>query len=187
MPEFGKSDIVIKIHLSGTKHHASKTLIKCVDTIETALYASDRKDIEQATTDLHTSRLIRDASLERLRQYRNNRLLFFDAKSGSIELFAIVAGVSYFVLKQTIGESVKEGFKESEVGDKLKELIKKQINSKALFITESLRRVFETRKETVDIKLLPPSSYEPNQIIIDISEQTEPKYLIGSISEELDK
>ena len=159
-------DIVIQIHLKDSKGLHSKQLLQAPDTLETSLYASDRQDVERASEKLKIPPIARDACLERLRKYRNDRLLLTGASNGSVELFGVVAGVSYFVLQKTIGETFKEGYKETEVHNNLKDFFRRVVDEKALFISENLRRVFANRKKQAIIKMIPSEKKEPNRIII---------------------
>ncbi len=180
-------DIYISVHLSDSDGLYSKELLQALDTLETSLYASDRRDIERAAEELNIPPVIRDACLERLRKYRNDRLLLTGARTGSIELFGVVAGVSYFVLQKTIGETFKEGFKETEIHSNLKEFFRRIIDEKALFISESLRRTFANRKKHANIKMVPSEQEEPNKIIIDVhGKPIAAKERVQSLGKELD-
>ena len=180
-------DIVIQIHLKDSKGLHSKQLLQAPDTLETSLYASDRQDVERASEKLKIPPIARDACLERLRKYRNDRLLLTGASNGSVELFGVVAGVSYFVLQKTIGETFKEGYKETEVHNNLKDFFRRVVDEKALFISENLRRVFANRKKQAIIKMIPSEKKEPNRIIIDIhGKPIKGEDIVHSLGEELD-
>ena len=181
-------DIVIKIHLENKDGLHSKELLQVLDTLETSLYASDRQDIERASEELKIPAVIRDASLERLRKYRNDRLLLTGANNGSIELFGVVAGVSYFVLDKVIGEAFKQGVKETEFYRDLKEFFRQTIDDKALYIGENLRRVFANKKKQAIVKTIQANDTEPNHIIVDIHGRLIKKEdRVLSLGEELDK
>ena len=182
-------DIIIEIRLHGGDHVRSKLLLQAFDSLETALYASDRKDIELAASQLEISKVVRDASLERLRQYKNNRLLLMEARTGSIEIAALVAGVSFFILNQTLGETIKESYTHSKIHSTLRDFFSKQIDDKALFIAESIRRAFVSKKQDVTVKLQPPTGDKPNRVVVDFADwvKRDRQERIGSLSEELDK
>jgi hypothetical protein len=67
--EINRSDIVIELRLRDDDHVRSKLLLKAFDNLETALYASDRRDVGLAASELNIPTFVRDATLERLRQY----------------------------------------------------------------------------------------------------------------------
>lgn len=185
----GRFDIQLDIHLQGQNGRIDpKYLLQVLESIETSLYASDRKDIEQVAKELRISKVIRDASLERLRLQKDRRMIIVDAKSGSLEIIGLVAGVAYFVLEKTIGEAFSEGFKETGMYEKLKDFFKTKVDEKALYIAENIRRAFASKKREITVKALPPAEDRPNIIEIEVSGKIgEEVELIKSLGEELDK
>src|SRR4051794_10571163 len=109
-------DIQIVIHMVDSKPMEVKAVVEAFNALEMALYDSDRQDIESAAQALNLTTIVKDACLERLRHHRNKRFLLTGASTGSLKIFGLVAGVSYFVLRNTIGESLRDGFKESVPG-----------------------------------------------------------------------
>ncbi|NET39010.1 MAG: hypothetical protein F6K19_44725 [Cyanothece sp. SIO1E1] len=107
--------------------------------------------------------------LERLRHYRHQRLLLEEARPGSLTLIGLIAGVSYFVIEKTVGESFAEGYRESEFHRRLKEFFRRLIDEKALKIAESIRRLLNSRKFQAQVRALPATNESPNIIVIDIS------------------
>jgi len=153
-----------------------------------ALYASDRNDIELAATVMPTPGYVKDASLERIRHHRHHRLLLREAQSGSIELIGVVAAVSYFVLQRTLGEALKDGFKETSVYDQLRRFFQEVIDDKTAFISDTLTRAFSSRKKQVRVRTRLQGPAEPNRIIIEVAERPETRRLLpASLGEELRK
>lgn len=181
-------DIVIELRLRDNDYVRSKFLLQAFDDLETALYASDRKDVEQAASSLDITNVVKDASLERLRQHKNNRLLLTEAKTGSIEIFALVAGVSYYILDKTLGETLKDSYVNSYLHKELKEFFRRKIDEKALSIVENIRRAFASKKKEVSVRLLPPAPGQPNTIVIELTPDEKTKVLdrIKSLGDELD-
>lgn len=162
------SDIVIELHLSHAGALDAKAIVEALGDLEAALYSSDRRDIEMVTAELELSRLVRDASLERLRRYRNQRIKIVDAHSGSLVIVGTVAGVSFWVLEKTLGEAFTEAFRESHAFSNLKEVFREHIDRKYLFLVESCRRVFGRRKRRASVVAPPTNPAEPYRIRIDI-------------------
>ena len=167
--QVNRYDIRIELHLHGRDGMVdSKSLLRILDVIEAAIYNSDRTDVDHAARELQLSPVIRDACLERLRQYRHQRLLLQEARPGSLELIGLVAGVSYFVLERTIGESVSEAYKESRYHARLKEFFRRLIDEKALILAEAIRRLLASRKKEANVRTLPRTENEPNTIVIQV-------------------
>lgn len=182
-----KNDIVIRLRLSVENNVHPKELVGAMDMVESALYDSDRRDVELLSNQLRLPSLVSDACLERLRHYRHNRLVLSAVKPGSIELFAVVAAVSYFVVKTTAGEAIKTGYQNSELHSRLSEYFQRNFD-KLLFIAERLRGVFKSKKIPACVRVLDAEGGEPLSIIVDIhgrpiSKDRKP----GTIGEELDK
>lgn len=179
-------DIVIRIRLAGDGAIEAKVMIDALDIAESALYESDRNDVAQAARELRLPNFVRDASLERLRHHRHQRLLLEEAQTGSIVLVTVVAAVSVFVLEKTIGEAFADGFKDTRAYGDLREFFRKQIDAKALFIAEALRRAFSGRKREVSVRVQPKLEDRPNTIEVEaLTSPRVTKTQIGSISAEL--
>ena len=133
---------------------------------------------------------MRDACLERLRSFRQQRLQFVEARPGSLTVFAIVTGVSIFVLDRTVGEALKDEFKQTDSYRKLRELFRLRIDVKALHIAEGVRRVFASKAREVQVKALPRSAETkvPNTIVVEVSpEEVRPgREPVRTLGEELD-
>lgn len=181
------SDIIIDLHLPSDGAIDARGLLQIFDSMEAALYSSDRIDIEQAALKLNLSQVIRDAALERLRHHRHQRVLLLSAQSGSIEIIAAVAGVAYFVLEKTIGQALSDGFKNSNSYKILQDFIRDQVDQKALYIAESLRRIFAGKKRNVSVRTLPRSRESPNRIVIEIEPPPQNQPRLGTIGEQIDK
>ena len=177
-----QNDIKIIMRLKGRERNNDrvsmidpKLLIQVLDSIENALFESDKKDVERYFHEYkeidNLPDWVRAASLQRIREFRHNRLILTEARTGSIEITALVIAVSYFVLNATIKESFIEGYKQSKVHKNLTEFISRQIDNKASFIAERIRRVFGTKKRSVEVKSLPPAGSEPFIVEINIYEE----------------
>jgi hypothetical protein len=127
--QYTENDIVIRLKMQGRNGVVdAKNLLQSLDSVEEALYESDRKDIELLYESGLISRLVADATLERLRRYRHNRLLLRNAENGSIVLEGVVAAVPLYILKITLGEALQKAIEESETFNKLKEWLKNHID-----------------------------------------------------------
>ena len=184
-----QTDIVVELRLQADGTIDANSLIHVFDALETAIYASDRNDVVKASAEFQIAPHVRDASLERLRHHRHHRLLLVDARRGSIELIALVAGVSYFVLEKTIGEAFREGFKQSKSYETLRDFFRDHIDHKALFIAENVRRAFSGKKRDVRVEVLPSTAQSPNRLIVDARSlpDTDQGPRPSSLGEELDR
>lgn len=157
---------------------ASKEIKNVFDEIEKRMLFADEDELNRAAQFMHLPPIIRDAALWRLREYRDRRFSIKGATNGSIELFAIVAATTYFVLQKTIGESFTEGYKKSDCHKLLTEFIRSQIDEKMRGIHERLEKSRFFRKVTLD--------REKRRIVIHVKPQNE-HGKIPSIGEFLSK
>lgn len=185
--EYSRPDIVIEVHLRGEASVDAKSVISALDTLEAALYASDRQDVERAASELRLPPIVKDAALERLRRYRNRRLLLRDARRGSLVLEGVVAAVALFVLKGTLGEAFKEGVKESDVFEDLKRFFRDVLDEKAFFISEYLRRHYSQKKRKATVRSVSARSGERSRVVVEIAveELPEERPAPRSLGEEL--
>jgi|GEM_PF-3226030 len=179
-------DIKIIINIKGNRRLSNNTndlrrivdpklLIQVFDSIENALYESDRSDVvgffRRYEKELDISTLTRDAAIHRIREYRHNRLLINDARDGSIEFEAFVIAVAAITLGSTLKESFKEGYKNSILHERLSEYIRKTIDNKTLYIAERLRRAFGKKKRSVQVNVKSTNENQPKQIEITVDDE----------------
>src|SRR3712207_5381473 len=122
-----QSDIVIRIIYEGKQDRLyldTKTFVATFDDMETALYHSDRADIEEFCKSYNIPALIRDASLERLRLFRHKRLRIEHLRAGSLIVEGLVVAVAFWVVKETVGESIKQGWRDSLANQKIAEFFR---------------------------------------------------------------
>jgi len=148
-----ENDIVIRLRLQGRNGIVdAKNLLQSFDSVEAALYESDRNDIEQLCQQKFISRLVADASLERLRRYRHNRLLLVNAENGFIILDGVVASVPLYILKITLGEALEKAIAESKTFKDIKEWFRKQIDKKADYIANAMRKELNSKNKRFEIR-----------------------------------
>lgn len=177
-------DIKIVINIKGNKRRSNsdlgriiepKLLIQVFDSIENALYESDRNDVidffRVYKEELNISDLTRDAAIHRIREYRHNRLLINEARDGSIEFEAFVIAVAALTLSSTLKESFKEGYKNSILHKRLSEYIRETIDNKTLYIAEKLRKVFGKKKRRVQVNVEKLDEDQPKKIEITVYEE----------------
>jgi hypothetical protein len=189
MVDYYRSDILVELHIGIGSEVDPKLLVETLDILEGALYASDRNDIERAGAQLAIPTFIRDASLERLRSYRHHRIHFREAATGSIVLIGAVAAVAFFVLEKTIGEAFVDGFKETRVYGDLRRYFREQIDRKALYISEGIRRGFGARHRRVRVDVLPTPDRQIHRVIVEVpsADPSAEREVLGSLGEVLDR
>jgi len=159
-----------------------KLIIQVFDSIENALYESDKYDVQSFFNRLPDKSkrdlppLVEDASINRIREYRHNRLIVSEANSGSIEFTAFVVAAAYLVLNNTLKHVLGDAWKKSILHQELVRVTVETIDNKTLFIAEKLRRAFLKKKRDIDVKVLQRENpSEPHTIEAIIYAEFKPK------------
>jgi hypothetical protein len=173
-----------------------KLIIQVFDSIENALYESDKVDVKTFFNRLNQQEkssmppIVEDAAINRIREYRHNRLIVSDAKSGSIEFTTLVVAAAFFVTSKVLEQTISGILEKSEVYQKLLKFTAKNLDSKVLFIAERLRRVFFKKKRDIDVNVIQrKSEEEPSTIEVNIYEELilkeieYPKSTLGQVIE----
>lgn len=197
-----RHDIRIVINIKGNKRPFTtlntkyfrnivepKLLMNIFDSIENALYESDRKDVMDFFNSYETYHdnlsLVRDAAIHRIREYKHNRLLINEARNGSIELETFVFAIAAIILEKTLGESIFEGYKKSNLHQQLSEFVASTIDRKTLFIAERLRKVFSSKNKNVQVIVEDMNVDRPNTIIVTVNskedDKSKPEITLGEI------
>jgi hypothetical protein len=114
-------------------------LAESVRCIEAELHRSEVRDLEEiagAFPELPAVAL--DAARQRLPLLRGHSFVLTGAKSGSLVLTTCLVGLAVWVLKETLGSTVKESWVESGMHARLKEFLMKRRDSKAARLRERI-------------------------------------------------
>jgi hypothetical protein len=126
--------------------------------------------------------------LWRLRQVRNERIQLKRANGGSIELFVVVAATSYWVLEKTLAESLKEGYKKSQIHDKLSTMFLNATDTSlcgAEFVARRARRLRDYFSASTKLKT--SMDRQPNQLALQAREKPLRHERIPSFGEYLER
>lgn len=138
--------------------------------LEQIAYQLDRDLVFLLSRQLHVRDLERDAALERLRRYRNRRVLISEIRPGSWEIFVFFAAAAGVVLGKTVGEAINDGFRETKFRQELKDFARVSGDWLLLKLTDKLRSSKEffkariERKETEVLLLLPGPKEDENRL-----------------------
>jgi hypothetical protein len=110
-----------------------------------------------------------DAALERLRRFDGALLRIIRAENGSLVLEALLLSAAYWLLQQTVSESVKQGWKDSDAHSHLSAWFRRMFDEApdrfADVVTKRLRR----KGYDADVKLLKPEA--PRTIDVTVREK----------------
>ena len=163
-----------------------RTLMGALDDLEAVLYQAERVTIDRIAHQSELSPLVRDAALERLRKYRGRRFRLRDVQRGSLGLDLIVTGVAIWVLKNTLGESLKEAWQNSNVHKLFREALKQALDHMAEQILTVLKQSKRRIATTSTTLVLPPRAEVPTLVIEYVPSVKDRLDRVPTISEVLD-
>lgn len=142
--------VQINLHLQGN-YVSSKLLMDSLQMLEDGLYRSDLKEIDKALKQLNLHKkiikLIRKRAYKKIDKYYERRLGFHTAQNGSIILSATVISVGYFILKDIVGEFLKDSIKESDFRMALQDNFTTAFDQKVVGLTRWIEKRTMKMKE----------------------------------------
>jgi len=119
-------DIEIQLRLCGMDEFPAEFLLDTIKHVNHAVYLSEVSDLRMCRNRLSDLPSVAfDAAEHRIRQYRGSAVRIHSIEKGSLALTAVVAGLGYFILKNTLGETLKEAWLNSDMHLKLVKLLTK--------------------------------------------------------------
>ncbi|MFQ5622668.1 MAG: hypothetical protein ACE5FS_04655 [Paracoccaceae bacterium] len=135
-----RPNIELVVHLdSAGDGFAWRDLDRIFGEIDSIAYQIDREEVFQFCRRYRVPELLRDASLERLRRFRNQRVIVSDIRSGSIDIIFTLAATAGFVLSATVGKSALDGYRASRFNNDFREFISSFIDLKLIQLRRKLR------------------------------------------------
>ena len=125
----------------GLHAFASPRLCFCNNQVNAVVLEQEGRELETLARDLEgLPPLALDAARHRLSLRSGEGVLFYSASKGSIVLCGVVAGLSAWILQQTLGETLKEAWVESDMHKKLKRLLLAGSRYKAEAIAQGIEK-----------------------------------------------
>ena len=123
----------------------SYDLTKCIEHCEDAAYQSEFDDMFVLYSSLASEdfQLFFDAMRFRLSRLKGQILHLDEAQNGSIVLGGIVAGAAFWIIENTLGETLKDAWKESDLHKQIKEILIKNLQVKPKQIASKVKQLIE--------------------------------------------
>jgi len=99
-------------------------LVETVRCVEDEVFRSECDDLRAVGEEFpELPRVVVDAALQRLPTLKGRALAVTKAENGSIILSTCLVGLGVWLLRETLGETVKEAWKESDLNRRLKDFL----------------------------------------------------------------
>ncbi|MBF0258581.1 MAG: hypothetical protein HQK62_07050, partial [Desulfamplus sp.] len=167
-------EIEVRLHQIGPEEIPYSVFRKILDSLNNAVFESEKKDLRAIRSEFpDLPDVAFDAASYRLKEYRYSSILIKELRPGSLIVAGVVAGVSIWVLQQTLGETLKEAWLESQDHKRLKEFLLKRMGSKIHSLaTDAAKRIERAVLSEASIGCNYPGDpaylEEPSKIKIDV-------------------
>lgn len=113
--------------------------------IESAIYQFQYGEIHRANAELKIPDSIFDAARFRMSAYRGTTLQLVASRKGSFILEGAVVAVAYWILKNTLGETLSDAYRETSVHRHLKSILLSDPKKQALRLVRFLDSYIEPK------------------------------------------
>jgi hypothetical protein len=133
------SNIDIVVRFTEATHYPTSVITKVLDRIEKAVYQEELAILKEARGEApQGSEVIIDAVAHRIKKFKGSSVSYVTASTGSIVMGGIATGITLWLLEKTIGESLREGWVQSNAHDALVSVIRTALDRKAERICDRL-------------------------------------------------
>ena len=133
-------EIEVEIHFRESSIFPAAIVSTVIERVDHWIYQSDIEDFE---TFLKEAKVIPQTALDatryRIERYPKTALHFRSARSGSFVLVGVAATVSLWILQQTLGDTLKEAWRGSNLHKGLKEFLTSRRRERAERIADKIR------------------------------------------------
>lgn len=153
-------DFDIKLELCCKQSFPADIITTAIQCINDAYYLSEIDDLTQIQgefTDL--PKVAFEAAVSRMKKCKKSSVLISSVEKGSIEITIAATALAYWILNQTLGETLKETWNESDMKKKVKEILGKGLDKKVGDVRKNVLRRLK-QKLPVDTGI---SGKEPSQ------------------------
>jgi hypothetical protein len=131
----------IKLHFTEGQSFSQGLVTGLIEEINDIYFDIERTDIENIREYFpELSTVAIDAARYRINSYRDSAIRVEAAKPGSLTIILIGSALSYWILQNTVGETFKETWKETDMHKKFKDFFKKGQKRKTQEIADRLDR-----------------------------------------------
>jgi hypothetical protein len=136
------TELNLRILFEGGQAFPSSFIVQSVDIVEQEIHRLEQDEIGELAEYIGLSAMARDACYHRIEAYRGSSLLLTRAANGSIIIVGVLAALSYWIVENTIGETIKDAYKESELHERLKAILLRRFSFRRTELARRLNQRF---------------------------------------------
>jgi hypothetical protein len=149
-------DIHIELQFKGAQYFPAQLLLGIIEAVDRAIARAERDEIDEIEKVFSDDipKPVFDAMRYRAQNLTARSLNFESASSGSIILAGIAAALAYWLLDKTLGETLKESWKNSNLHSRMKEFLSARMGAKAARIAKDIRPSrFSGEEPSVEVQI----------------------------------
>ena len=152
MEKTGFKPCKVALTFNGLDTYPSDLIIAGLELAEEALHLLESRLIEDLLVHEDMEQVLFAARAE-MSGLRRKHLQFQNARSGSLILLGVFGVASWWVLDKTLGESVKEAYKKSELHARLTRFFSSDLSQFAHDLGEAIQSILKDRRRTRNLAL----------------------------------
>lgn len=167
-------DIEIRLRQMGPEEIPYTVFRKILDSLNRSAFESEKKELKEIRKQFPEFPSVAfDAANYRMNDHRSSAIIIKELKPGSLIVAVSVAGIAIWVLQQTLGETLKESWKQSKSHEKLKAFLLKRMGEKRHTLATDIAKRIEaavTSETSIGYNGPGDANYldEPSKITIDV-------------------
>ena len=140
MAEIDETSLKIVLKVNFENAVSTESLVAILNALEKAAYQTETTELRQLRRSFPSLPDVAvDAAAYRLQKEKGRVVHYSNADDGSIILIGAVAGLSYWILDKTLGQTISAAWAESESHDNLKAFLKRRRLSRSQQVEKLVR------------------------------------------------
>ncbi len=134
-------DIELRLKLCCENEFPAEYVMTALQCVNEAYFASELSDLRKIRKEFpHLPNVALDAAEHRIKTFKKSSVNIRAVKKGSIEFAIVATGLTVWILQQTLGETLKQSWLESNMHKKLKNFLTKDRFNKVERLREDSRK-----------------------------------------------
>ncbi len=136
-------ELKISLRISGGEAFPASLIAQTMMVIESEIFDLEYEELEIIFAELDDiDQIVKDACYHRINRFKGNSLRVSETKPGSLILAGVSAALAYWLVENTIGESIKDAYKQSELHEQLKRILLRRFPSRRKKLASKLNSRF---------------------------------------------
>jgi hypothetical protein len=159
---FGTS---LRIHFT-ERGFPCEVLARVTVAVEAAVFQVEREELGMLGETLEDALPMIDAAHYRLERYQGASVVITGANEGSVVVLGVIAGLSYWILDKTFGETLKEAWKGCATHEKLQDVFMRRRGERVRRIADRIETDSTLRTANWPVRL--HAKFDEDSLIVEV-------------------